>query len=51
MNKKHKHDACKLNNLIYTDLFSNIFLMDYDIFYMRSSKRFLEFLQTKKNIY
>ncbi len=48
MNKKYKHDTCKLNNLIYTDLFSNIFLMDYEIFYMRSSKRFLEFLQTKK---
>ncbi len=30
MNKKnkknHKHDACKLNNFIYTDLFINVFL-------------------------
>ncbi len=30
VHKSYKHNTFKLNNLIYTDLFSNIFQMDYE---------------------
>ncbi len=58
MNKHHKHDTCKLNNLI-TDLLSNmsyfLFQKDYENLNIRSFKRFFRIFtvllkKKKKNI-